>query len=712
MSQAYFSKVRENLVHEIDGAPRGERNVALNKAAFTLGRHAHMDAGNIEATIIELHAAAKAIGLQEHEIKSTIGSGFKRGSENPKVLENADAVPFQPSEMDRLITRLAAKELLSRDDETRAAKIEKARASWERAVPINRDTKDACRPALLYLNSRGLRASVAAGVARFTPNLYDGPAIIFPALGDDGRVCGVQAVLLTPEGQKREHNGISKYSRGAISGSAMRIGDEHEGGAIIMVEGPEDALSVRQAVDGHAEATIICTFGKAGMSTYNPPRASDVTICADPDLDVAAVGDVLKGDGSVDVHVVRFDQQGFENVKDANDFLREAGAQKMREALAMAKRLDDVAAESKAVDVNLSDEVFFIAEAKPQLGSSYLIKNWFGWGQMSVVYGQSNVGKSFFMLDALYHVAAGRIWMGNRTKRSSVLYLATEGGNAFRNRAYAVGQKYGDVDVPLAVRASPVDLLDPDADVMKIAELAKQVEAHTGVPMGAICVDTLSRSMAGGNENSPEAMTAFILNCDRLRLETGCAVPIVHHSGKDTAAGARGHSSLRAACDTEVELEVAEDGVYRFAKATKQRDLQGGGVLTFKLEDFPLGTDEDGDPVSTAVVTPVDEEEASEARQKRPSGKNQRLILSAYKQLRSERVGHVNMAGAGWPEAGTRWIIQEAVLREHAFGKMTANNKRQTYTQALDGLISSGHMAMNDGFVWSTGVEGKVTSAS
>ena len=43
---------------------------------------------------------------------------------------------------------------------------------------------------------------------------------------------------------------------------------------------------------------------------------------------------------------------------------------------------------------------------------------------------------------------------------------------------------------------------------------------------------------------------------------------------------------------------------------------------------------------------------------------------------------------------------------------MTANNKRQTYTQALDGLISSGHMVMNDGFVWSTGAEGKVTSAS
>jgi hypothetical protein len=34
------------------------------------------------------------------------------------------------------------------------------------------------------------------------------------------------------------------------------------------------------------------------MKTFNAPRASDVTICADPDLDVEAVSDVLRGDGS------------------------------------------------------------------------------------------------------------------------------------------------------------------------------------------------------------------------------------------------------------------------------------------------------------------------------------------------------------------------------------------------------------------------------
>ena len=96
MSVNYFQKVRESVVTEIGMAPQGRRNEALNLAAYALGRHAHMDAANIDSSVIDLHTAAKAIGLQEHEIKATIGSGFKRGSENPKTLENDDAMPFQP----------------------------------------------------------------------------------------------------------------------------------------------------------------------------------------------------------------------------------------------------------------------------------------------------------------------------------------------------------------------------------------------------------------------------------------------------------------------------------------------------------------------------------------------------------------------------------------------------------------------------------------
>ena len=349
MSDAYFSKVRESVVGEVMATLKGGRNETLNKAAYTLGRHAHLSPANIDAAIVELHGAAKTIGLNDIEIKATIGSGFKRGGENPKELKDSDTTPYTVSEFDRLIGRLAAQDMLVRDEETRQDKIKKASEAWERAVPITRDNKLATRPALLYLNSRGLRASSAVDVARYSPSVYDGPAIIFPARDPEGNVQGIQAVLLTPEGEKREHNGITKYSRGVLAGNVMHIGDPQCGKPICIVEGPEDALSVRQACQD--DAVVVCTFGKAGMSTYNAPRASDVTICADPDLDVEKAADVLRGDGSIAVSVVRFDTLGIDSVKDANDYLREVGDEKLREALAMAKRVEEEKREQLASEM-------------------------------------------------------------------------------------------------------------------------------------------------------------------------------------------------------------------------------------------------------------------------------------------------------------------------------------------------------------------------
>ena len=82
------------------------------------------------------------------------------------------------------------------------------------------------------------------------------------------------------------------------------------------------------------------------MQSYNVPRASDVTICADPDLDVDKCADVLSGDGSTSVHVVRFNELGVENVVDANDYLQEVGEDKLREALALAKPVEQVKQET------------------------------------------------------------------------------------------------------------------------------------------------------------------------------------------------------------------------------------------------------------------------------------------------------------------------------------------------------------------------------
>ena len=544
---------------DVAGAIKGSRNEILNKAAFSIGRHAHMAPANLDAALMELHSAAKNMGLQDHEIKATIGSGFKRGGDSPKELENSDALPYTPSEFERLMTRLAAKEVLARDDESRADKMRKAREIWERGVTISRDNVDAVRPALLYLNSRGLRASTASHSARFSPNIYDGPAIMFPALSPSGEVCGVQSVLLTPDGQKREHNGISKYSRGVIAGNVMRIGDEHEGGVIIMAEGPEDALSVYQAVGD--EATVVCTFGKAGMSTYPVPRASDVTICADPDLDVYAVADVLRGDGSTDVHVVRFDMLGVEGVKDANDYIREAGAQKLREALALAKPVAQVQAEIA------HSERSYPTPYDPVDPASIPARRWI-YGQhyirsnVSVLASAGGVGKTSMQIVEALAICTGRPLLGEPVHEPCNVWIVNleDPLEELQRRVAAAMMHYN-------VTADEIRgklFLDAGRDMNII--FARQ--DREGITVDDALVDYLTAKITenniglvsidpwvaatGINENDNVAMNAAVGAVRAVCDVTDCAASLVHHIRKGNGDDAnvdsiRGAGSLLGA---------------------------------------------------------------------------------------------------------------------------------------------------------------------
>jgi hypothetical protein len=45
-----------------------------------------------------------------------------------------------------------------------------------------------------------------------------------------------------------------------------------------------------------------------------------------------------------------------------------------------------------------------------------------------------------------------------------------------------------------------------------------------------------------------------IAGLDRIREEAGCAVTVVHHTGKDAARGMRGSNALHGAVDTSLEI--------------------------------------------------------------------------------------------------------------------------------------------------------------
>src|SRR5690606_23284637 len=121
-----------------------------------------------------------------------------------------------------------------------------------------------------------------------------------------------------------------------------------------------------------------------------------------------------------------------------------------------------------------------------------------------------------------------------------------------------------------------------------IIAAAMGIAEKTGLPPGIIVVDTLARAIAGGDDNSSVDMGVFVNNCGAVQEATGATVLIVHHSGKDAAKGARGHSSLQAATDTEIEIKDEALTV------TKQRDMGKDESFKFKLRVVEIGRRDDG----------------------------------------------------------------------------------------------------------------------
>jgi hypothetical protein len=117
-----------------------------------------------------------------------------------------------------------------------------------------------------------------------------------------------------------------------------------------------------------------------------------------------------------------------------------------------------------------------------------------------------------------------------------------------------------------------------------------------------VIIDTLARAMAGGDENKGTDMTLAVAAMDAIRAATGAHVALVHHCGKDEARGARGHSSLRAAVDTEIELSRNDGEGISTVRVTKQRDLPPGDPMPFSLRAVELGTNRRGRPITSCIV--------------------------------------------------------------------------------------------------------------
>jgi len=405
-----------------------------------------------------------------------------------------------------------------------------------------------------------------------------------PAYAPDGEIQSIQ--FIPPNGGKKLN-----LPGASMSGASFTLGTD---GPVYLCEGIGAAWSAWQST-GHR---AVCCFGWGNVSKI----AAQVRQ-REPDAKLVICPDVGKESAAVEIAAlhqcaVATMPEGWPENSDINDlFCSPDGGFDVVQAMLEAATLPPV---SYPVSVVFADELPDSFEAPDELVEGVLTA-----GAGSVLYGDSNSGKTFLVIDVAASVARGVPWMGKHTEPGMVVYLAAESPASVRARLQAY-QKHHGCRVPnFAIVQSPIDLFDGDADTDRVITLVHQLERQFGQKVRLIVGDTLARLSAGANENAGQDMGLVVRRFDRIRTECNAHFLLIHHSGKAAAAGARGWSGIRAAVDTEIEISDSPAG--RCIEITKQRDLGTKGErIGFRLDSVVMGLTKWGKPATSCVVVGSD----------------------------------------------------------------------------------------------------------
>ena len=131
-------------------------------------------------------------------------------------------------------------------------------------------------------------------------------------------------------------------------------------------------------------------------------------------------------------------------------------------------------------------------------------------------------------------------------------------------------------------------------------------------------------------------MGTFVRNVAELRHDNKAHIAIVHHGTKATnGVKPRGHGSLEGADDALIEVTKHDDGS-RSAYVVHAKDDADGMRWGFMLESVELGTDEDGDPITTLIVVETPELTAARPEPAKLSA-NERWRCGACRTLSTQR---------------------------------------------------------------------------
>lgn len=180
--------------------------------------------------------------------------------------------------------------------------------------------------------------------------------------------------------------------------------------------------------------------------------------------------------------------------------------------------------------------------------------------------GESNIGKSFFLLGQMACASAGLPFAGAKVIKSHSFYFDAEGGSTTLDRKQALQKTYGDDLDWLHI----IDLQSEGWDITSKAgqrAIIRHIRTTAGTdPVGLVAFDSLNQSVALSDkpfdENSSSDMGTVASALKAIADETGACAGVVHHpakSEKGTRRIGRGSGALHGAVDFVYFIEQPDE---------------------------------------------------------------------------------------------------------------------------------------------------------
>lgn len=263
---------------------------------------------------------------------------------------------------------------------------------------------------------------------------------------------------------------------------------------------------------------------------------------------------------------------------------------------------------------------------------------------------EPKTGKTAVAITIGLHVATG-INLGPSLRVSeprSVLYFGLEGRRAIRLRIAAwrhhmreLGQNVPDFIPLFVVERGKNLLLETERNnlAVNVALAQKWMEENEYPDLGLVVVDTFTRAMPGGDQNSVEDTSTVFEVISRIRsLGVSASIAFIHH--KSRQGNVRGSTNIEA--DPDVLTSIRKEGNRVILSLDRARSVEEGGYYCFQLNSYSLGISSQGYAINAPVVSPIDatEESTSGIGEAMEVGKAMAIIIALGNG--THKLDHVN----------------------------------------------------------------------